>query len=549
MARSINLGIGKAKEVKAIISGYSSLKEAFSDAKELKPIIERYPQLTLAVDIEEHARHTGKHAAGIAVCNDPIRHICSINRDGTAQMDKYDAEHLNVLKIDALGLRTLTVIDACLGLIKKKHFGKKTPHDWIRDYPLDDPKVFTLFNAERFAGIFQFEGGTLQGLCRRMGVQNFNDIVALTTLARPGPLRAGGAEEFIERRTGEADSSALHPLLEEITNETYGCIIFQEQVMAAARHMGKMSWKDVSALRKAMSKSLGDEVMQEYWKKFSEGAKTQKVPVGKAKFVWEKMRTFGAYAFNKSHAVSYALISYWCAVLKTHHMLEWTAACLMYEKDESSSVKILREAVNAGIEFIPVDAEKSRDNWSIQKGKLIGGFRGIKGIGPKKSEVILKSRKKGKALTGGIRNLFEQAQTPYDDIFEAHRRFGDIYANPIKYKLVSGAPVDINFIIDDGTYLFIAKVIEKNQQDMNDHRRVTERNGKIVGGPNLFLTLALEDDSGKIYATVDRFKYSKFNRQIEKGAWYIWKGEFQNKWNRIFVTQLRRLDKDCPTSE
>ena len=275
------------------------------------------------------------------------------------------------MKIDALGLRTLSVLQDVLDQV-----------GWERqqlvNYQLEDEQAFKILNDEKYAGIFQFEGYALQSLTRQMKIINFEDIASITALARPGPLNSGGTTQYIKRRTGESPVEYLHPMTEKITEVTKGVVVYQEQVMVIGREIGGLSWEDVSSLRKAMSKSLGQEFFDQYWEKFKVGAKNNGIEEDEAQLIWDNINTMGSWAFNRSHAVSYGLVSYWCCVLKSKFPLEFAAACLRNVRDDEQGVRLLREVVNEGLGYKPYDKHKSQKNWSVQEGELIGGLIGIK---------------------------------------------------------------------------------------------------------------------------------------------------------------------------
>lgn len=504
-----------------------------------RALVAKYPHVRVAAKLEGHARQSGQHAAGLIVCQEPITRYCSVDRSGAAQIDKKDAEVLNLLKIDALGLRTLSVIQDALDQIGHDR-------DWLVNYPLDDTDAFELFNAERYSGIFQYEGYALQSLTRQMKIRNFDDIVIITALARPGPLHCGAATEFIERRIGDAPATPLHPLAADLTKDTYGVVIYQEQVMAMGRQLGDLSWEDVSELRKAMSKSLGEEFFNTYWEKFEKGAVRQGIPSLEARRVWDKMCTFGSWAFNKSHAVSYGLLSYWCSVLKAHWPLEYAAACLRNAKDDEQAIKILRDLVEEGFEYTPVDPRQSGLTWSVVDGRLLGGLTNIKGIGRKTAEDIIRRRDVGKPFTPGQAKHLIAPITPFDDIFEGRRRWGDIYTNPKKYNVVSGGVTLIKDIGEPGEYVFLGKLKEKNLRDLNEYGNVVKRGGKLVKSHNLFLNMVVEDDTGSIIIRVNRYDYAKWGKPIvevgREGDWYLWKGVIRDDgWRMIQVSKHRRL--------
>ena len=631
------------------------IKDTFETLEVGQKFLQKYPAMINVAQIENHARHSGCHAAGILVCSHSIKDCCTVAKDGVAQIDKYDAEKLNMLKMDILGLRTLTVLGSCMS-----YLGLHPSQ--LYSIPLEDQAAFDVINKCRFSGVFQFEGFALQSLAKQMGIKDFNDIVAITSLARPGPLHSGGATNFVDVRIGNKELTYDHPALEPYLKETFGTTVYQEQVMQIARGVGGLSWEDVTQLRKAMSKSLGEEFFNQYWEKFKVGAGEHGMSPEDAEKCWKNMCTFGclsgktlidlpasnqhspeqiileelyqnggvakvatekgntyaqrgrfakiwcniggafkperllevyqsgiketwlvklksghsiratkdhqfytqqkgwqklselhpgsvlsvlggkfppkkdkgtgsgahnirpgqsklfserqkqlkatvpyclrckeapneethhkdgnrlnnefdnlipvcgkchkqlhaimgdhppapfqkgrqlgwsevvsisepisemtydiamptphnnfvangisvrnSWAFNKSHAVSYAMLSYFCMWLKAHHPLEFALACLNNEKDQDSTIKLLRELVNEGFEYKAWDPTLSELGWSIKDGKLVGGFTAIKGIGSKTAEDIIKRRSIGQDFTPGQKKAFFLAKLP-----------------------------------------------------------------------------------------------------------------------------------------
>lgn len=504
-----------------------------------KRFIEKYPQMKNVALIENHARNSGCHAAGIIVMSHDVRDCCSVSgRDNIAQIDKHDAEDLAMLKMDILGLRTLSVLGDCM-----KYLGK-APRE-LYNTPMEDKKALDVVNKKMFSGIFQFEGYALQSLSKQMVVESFEDITAITSLARPGPLNSGGATTYIDRRTGRAPVVYDHPALEPYTNETFGVTVYQEQVMTIARGVGKLSWEDVTQLRKAMSKSLGEEFFNQYWERFKVGAAEDGMNEVDAERCWKNMCTFGSWAFNKSHAVSYALLSYWCMYLKAHHPLEFALACLNNEKNPEATIKLLRELVKEGYQYEAWSPKYSQLEWSIQGGKLIGGLLGIKGIGQKSGEDIISRRASGLTLKPGQIKLLTKAVTAYDNIFETETFFGDYYINPEKYGIESQPLSYIAHIQDDGHYIFIGKMMTKNQRDLNEYGLVAKRNGKIIEKNSLWLNFMCEDDTDNIICSIGRYQYERMGKPIVEsgklGDYYLIKGEVKNGWRKIHVTQIRKL--------
>lgn len=506
-----------------------------------KKFIEKYPGMKICSEIEGHARHTGVHAAGMIVCNQPIQNYCSV-KEGVALLDKYDAEKIGMLKMDVLGLRTLSVLETACQLARV---------DNLYDVELEDDHVFEqVFNKFKFCGIFQFEGYALQALCKQMGIHEFNDIVAITSLARPGPLHCGGATSFVLRRVGAEEVTHIHPSMAAYTGETLGIVVYQEQVMEIARNIGKMTWDEVSILRKAISKSLGDEFFNQYWEKFKVGAMENGLTEPEALSIWKNFMTFGSWAFNKSHGVSYALLSYYCAWMKAYYPLEFACACLMNEKDSDGSVKMLRELVKEGFKYVAFDKELSQANWSIQdvggEKALVGGLTTLRGIGEKKAQDILRRRRLGVALTPAINKLIDEAESPFQDLFPIGSRFGDMYDNPQNHNIKTGQVCHIRDIQEAGTYIFIATIKEKNQRDLNEYQSLQKRGGRVIERNNLFLNLVVEDDTDKIMCTVDRYNYKKLGHPIvEEGKVdkdvYLIKGEVKDNWRKVYIQAWRKL--------
>jgi len=516
------------------------IMDTFNDLEVGKQVLAKYPQMKIASTMENHARHTGVHAAGIIVTEEPVHKYCSVNnQSGAAQIDKKDAEDLNLLKIDALGLRTLSVLQDILDQV-----------GWERDklinYRLDDEKAFKILNDEKYAGIFQFEGYALQSLTRQMKIANFEDVASITALARPGPLNSGGTTQYIKRRVGESPTEYLHPLTKEITEVTFGVVVYQEQVMNIARDVGKLSWEDVSQLRKAMSKSYGEEFFDRYWQRFKVGAEQNGIEEDQALNIWKNINTMGSWAFNRSHAIAYGMVSYWCCVLKSKFPLEFAAACLRNVRDDEQGVRLLREVVKEGLVYKPYDKYKSKINWSVQNGELIGGLIGIKGVGPKLAEDIINRRNLQQPLTPRQDRLLNEGGTPYDDIFECERRFGHIKKDPASHNIKSDI-IDIDTLEADnpGVYVFFGKLKEKNLRDLNETVNLAKRGGRIAETHNLWLNMTFEDDTGPIISTIDRFKYPKMGKPIvEDGRlndWYLVKGTLRKGFRKIYIDKIRKL--------
>ena len=269
------------------------LSDTLAETEPGRALVASFPAIVLAGEIEGHASHAGMHAAGVIVCNAPISNYCTV-AGGVAQLDKIDAEVLNLLKIDALGLRTLSVIEGA-GVLSR---------DAIYSLGFEDPAVFALLNEGRFSGIFQWEGQALQSLTSEIKISTFEDMVHITALARPGPLGGGAATHFRDRHAGREAIDVAHPSMLPYLEESYGLVLYQEQVIRIARDIGKLTWEDTTALRKAMSKSYGKEFFDAFGAKFAKGAATLGLKPETARDIWDQINSMGAWAFNKCAAGS-----------------------------------------------------------------------------------------------------------------------------------------------------------------------------------------------------------------------------------------------------
>lgn len=554
-AKALRVPIDDVQEVKDAIMERSGgdaranycIEDSLSESEVGKKFLDLYPHMAVVSKIEAHASHTGVHAAGILVCNEPITNYCGINsrdKKRIGMLDKKDAEAVGLLKIDALGLRTLSILaDVC------DQLGK--PYTWLYEIPVDDPATYKVFNDQRFNGIFQFEGSAVKGLARQMPIEDMEDISALSALGRPGPLASGGANRFIKYRTGKEEPNYLsnHPAVVKATKGTYGVVIYQEQMLAISREYGQLSWEDTNQLRRAASKSLGDEFFGKYKEKFVEGAKELGESDEAIDKVWDGINTMGSWAFNKSHSVSYGLVSYLCAYMKANHFMEFAVASLNHSRDDSTALKILRDMVeNDGVEYVHIDEHLSEIEWSIYDGKLYGGLLTLPGIGLAKARKIIKTREANEAYTPAIRRILNEGKTPFKYLYPAKEIYGDFYTDPARHN-VSGQIVEIKDAEGDGDWCIIGKLIKKNLRDANEACFVSKRDGQYETGNTAWLNITLEDDTDSVMCKIKRDDYERLGREIaetgkEDKDWYMVYGSKINGWGLIFVTNIMRITRD-----
>jgi hypothetical protein len=254
-----------------------------------KDFTKKFPEAFVMAECENHAWHTGVHAAGVIVSNVPVSDYCTVGAEGIAQIDKPDSEALNLLKIDALGLRTLGIIEDA-GVVTG---------DELYALKLDDPKVLQIFNDKKYSCIFQFEGATQRVVAEQIDVRDFQTVDHITALARPGPLGGGATEKYISRKAGREQISYRHPKLEPTTKDTLGLILYQEQVMNCVREIGHFSWEDTTIIRKAMSARKGKEFFDRKGELFVEGAGLEGIKESEAKEIWQELCDFGAWGMNR----------------------------------------------------------------------------------------------------------------------------------------------------------------------------------------------------------------------------------------------------------
>lgn len=768
------------------------IEDTFTDLDIGVEMLKKYPALIVAGEIEGHCRHFGQHAAGIVVADQPLNKFCSVDEktDG-CMLDKKDAEEVNLLKMDCLGLRTLSVIQTALDL---------TGHDreWLVNYPLDDQKAFDVINERKYGGIFQFEGFALINVAKQIWIRDFEDISAIGALARPGPLVSGGTQTYIKHKNDPENIKYLAGC-ENVTKDTFGVVIYQEQLMQISREVGKLSWADTSDLRRAASKSLGEEFFGQYKTKFMAGAINESgLTEDEAEQVWASICTFGSWAFNKclsrdtlvrmgatgsntpqwisiedlyekyvsnptawtksrmpvlqslysdgrvrpnkalkimksgekecfkysfddgtevkctidhkflingrwapigsaevgdkflsssyekyekkgrgdlphknktyegkgfqsgkdnisytngktkaiesfrgirlsipcedcsefsdrmevhhcdfvggdkqphdlawlcpschkkrhykkdrtrrwekghttgtktlvaikysgveetydiemdthhnfiidgglithnSHSISYGLISYWCMVFKAYHPLEFALATMKHAKDEAQVKTILREMDREGIKFEFFNKEKSKVDWSIQDGALIGGYINIKGVGIKKAQGLIKKRDAKKAYTVAEKKLLYNAITPYDNLFEFRESFQPFYDNWEKFLKVK--PVLISDIIEGEDCRFLARIVGTATRDMNEEILVKKRGGKRAEGAVTFLDLKMEDDSELVQGRISADKFEKIGRDIAEkngvGSYYMIHGWCCKDFKYIIIKNVKLI--------
>ncbi|MBI3292532.1 MAG: DNA polymerase III subunit alpha, partial [Elusimicrobia bacterium] len=393
----------------------TSIASARRSVPELEQLYRSDPQVQKLLDIAQRLeglkRHTGVHAAGIVIAKDDLTNYAPLGRGAkeviTTQFNDEALLKLGLLKIDFLGLRTLTVIHHTVQLVKARH----DPNFDLMQIPLDDPKTFRLLQEARTVGIFQLESQGMRDLLRKLKPTIFEDIVALIALYRPGPMGAGMLDEFVRRKHHPSEIKYDHPLLEPILRDSYGICLYQEQVMQIAQEVAGFSPGQADILRRAMGKKIPEELERQR-EDFLKGAKQRGIDRRVAVKIFEQIVHFGGYGFNKSHSVVYGLISYQTAHLKANHPLEYMASLLTSEigrsavarEEESKLVHFLTEAEALGIAILPPDVQTSEVAFAIQEEGIRFGLLAVKNVGEAAAEAIVRARQQG-APFGSLEDL------------------------------------------------------------------------------------------------------------------------------------------------
>lgn len=388
----LGMTISKALEVN------KTLKELYETRDEVRHLID------LAMAVEGLPRHTSTHAAGVVISKEPITSYVPLARNNdaiTTQFNMIELEELGLLKMDFLGLRTLTVIRDAVNLIERNH-GVKVD---FSNFTYDDPKVLELFAKGETLGIFQFESAGMRQFLKELKPNMFENLIAANSLFRPGPMNQ--IPQYIQNKNNPERIEYLHPKLKPILEVTYGCIVYQEQVMQIVRDIGGFTMGGADLLRRAMGKKEMD-VMERERKRFIYGETNEKgevvikgairngVDEKTANKIYDLMLDFAKYAFNKSHSAAYAVVAYRTAWLKYYYPVEFMAALISSVMGDTNSVSLyIQECKRLGIEILPPDINESYKRFTVVDGKIRFGLMAIKNVGENFIDAIIKAREDG----------------------------------------------------------------------------------------------------------------------------------------------------------
>ncbi len=409
VGRALNVPYAEVDKIaKLVPANTPNIDEAIKTEPQLKDLYENNETIRELLDIAKRleglSRHASTHAAGVVIAPSPLTEYTAFYKNPsedviTTHFDMNSIEKIGLLKFDFLGLKTLTVIEKTVEYIRQQ--GKSIE---LSEIPLDDPKSYNLLISGNTTGIFQLESPGMKDILVRMQPNRFEELMALVALYRPGPM--AWIDDFIKGKKGEKEIIYELPQLKKILQETYGIILYQEQVMMIANEIANFSMGQADILRRAMGKKKSEE-MEKQKEIFIEGAVGNKISRKKASELFEKMAPFARYGFNKSHSAAYAYLAYRTAYLKTHFPIEFMTANLSLDMGDSDRiVKLINECRNMSIPILPPDINKSEREFTITDNSIRFGLEAVKGVGAAAIEGIISSR--GERLFSSFRDFLSR---------------------------------------------------------------------------------------------------------------------------------------------
>lgn len=520
----------------------ASIEDTIEMFPKVREIFDRNPDLYKSMRLEGNYKSFGVHAAGVVIGAEPLwNYVASHSRtmaDGrklqVLSVDKYDGEHLGLLKLDALGLKTMGMIRIALEMTGMSL-------EDLYQIPLDDKATMDSFHRADVTGIFQFEGRTTRMVTEWMKPTTFMDLAAINALSRPGPYNSGTTFDYIAVRRGDQEREHLHPIVDRITEATDGQIVYQEQILAICREVGKFPWTHASTIRKVISQKKGEAAFNELWDNFKEGANSQGIDDATADKIWRHMVTSGTYAFNVAHSISYSMLGFWSMWLKVHHPLAFYAAQLIKTAgDKDKQLALMRDMMDErygrSYQVYPPDIQTSGETWGPTSDGVVAGFSQIPGIGMKMAPAICSKRDdvgmrdwEDLVLVQGIGPKKMEMIMSFclsEDPFEIHKIQRETAA--IRKSIKDGelmVPMpdtlaeQINPDPKRADHVVLGVLKARNLQDLFENHRA--RTGKEldagdVRDPDLkdYITLYLEDESGTMLIKLDRWTYPRYKGDI-----------------------------------
>lgn len=518
----------------------ATIEDTVEQFDEARKVVEEFPQLRKAMDLEGNIKGMGVHAAGLVISNGPITDVCAVYerkvKDVLTQvvsLDKWDAERRGLVKIDILGLSTMTMIKYALEMLNM-------PLDDLYDILLDDERVIDAFRKNDVTGIFQFDGRAMRSVNAELQPDSFKEICDVNALARPGPLHNNASAEYIDIKKGRKEPERLHPLYDRIAEDTNFQIVYQEQILRIVREIGGFDWTHAAYIRKIISKKLGEQEFRRQWERFWEGARDRGVPEPTAAKIWGLCITAGSYAFNAAHCVSYGMLAYWTMWLKVYHPTEFYVASLRAYDPKKHQLPLLKDADRHDIRAEPPDPSVAGVSWTASQGRLVAGFSQIPGLGEKTGQKIVDFRDNAPQLgekftwdditmIRGIGNkkrdtcvAFCEQEDPFEinklrDRIEGVRR----QLRKLRLPMTTHTSLEIPYSRSnsDVEVIWLGVIQHRNLRDLfevNFSRTGQQLDPFEVKNPELreWVIMRGVDDEELVTITVDRWKYPRFKKAI-----------------------------------
>jgi DNA polymerase III alpha subunit len=505
-----------------------TLADSMDAFDEVKQIATAFPDIKKAMLLEGQFRGMGVHPAGFVVASTPLDDVVPIyeqpEKGRVVGLDMYDAADAGLLKIDLLGLSTMTQIARARDAVRQFH-DVDIP---FYSLPLDDKETMRGFAEADVLGIFQFGGKATKNTLRQIKPTKFSELADINTLSRPGAMLAGTSDQYVAIHNGRAKPESIHPIVDGLTQTTHNLVLYQEQVLAIMREFGGLTWAQASEIRKDISKRVGMEKLQRFREDFVNGAAKQGIDEKTAIDVWMKTSTFGAYGFNLSHSVSYSIIAYWQMYVKRHYPKEFYYAALATENDVDLRNLFILEARRKGVDFLPVDPNLSGKNFTLETGGIRYGLTQIKGIGDKTAELIIEARpitsREDLTAIRGIgektADMFESALAKKDDLFDLREEAESIRKVREDVGAIGVAKlraVAEDYIDTSAEYMVAGHIISRNYRQ--EQKLATQaKSPDKVGAKSDTVIIYIRDESGESFPCV--IPGSLANRKTRE----IWEG-------------------------
>lgn len=524
----------------------ATIEDSIEMFPQVADVFRRYPDLMKATKLEGNYKQMSIHAAGLVVANGPLSDFCAIytredsdgNTTQVVSLDKYDAEYLNVMKLDALGLNTMALCRIALELIGMSL-------EELYSVPLDDEEAMMGFQEGDVVGVFQFDGRAMRSVNQGVRPDTFMEVCDINALARPGPLHSGATAEYIDVKHGRKEATHYHPIIDRITQHTNFQVVYQEQILQVVRDLGGFSWEEAARIRKIISKKRGEQEFNQQRDKFVEGAAVHDMNERDANQVFSMLATAGAYAFNAAHCVSYGMLAYWTMWLKRKYPREFYVASLQKYKDKEASLLNDTVKFGRGVEVESLNLNRAEAKWSLGERGIMPGFTQIKGIGDKTALALLSRREelggfetwKDVQSVGGVgpktielmedfiysedpfnlRVLGETLGAVRDELRGGVYDETGVFTLPKPTHLASEIPYERT----DGNVqvTWVGVVRDRNLKDLfeNYHSRTGKHlDPDDVKRPDLneWVVMNCEDDTDVVTVTVNRWNYSVFKDRV-----------------------------------